>query len=309
MLHLAIVVTSVPEERLLLPSDTRGAWDLMPGPWRVDQRWLGPGEAWEAQVLVPDAAAGAEATRIVRERLAGRRVDVNVVPAGRARRKRLLVADMESTMVEQEFIDELADLKGERLAISAITERAMRGEIDFATSFATRLLRLRGLSVDDMESVYRARLSFMPGAEVLVATMRRHGAYTALVTSGFSYFARRVAERLDFDTWEANFPTVMGGKLDGGWRGRILGPAEKRKALVELTLKRQLASAETLAVGDGSNDVEMIRAAGLGVAFRAKPVLREAAGTLPTGAVVTHGDLTALLYLQGYRREEFARLW
>ena len=308
MLHLAIVVTSVPDERLLFPSDTRGAFDLLPGPWRVDQRWLGEGEAWEAQILVPDEAAGREALRIVRERLAGRRVDINVVPAGRARRKRLLVADMESTIVEQEFIDELAEIASERLAVSAITERAMRGEIDFATSFTSRLLRLRGVSLDDMAHVWLSRASYMPGAEVLVATMRRHGAYAALVTSGFSYFARRVALALEFDTWEANFPTVMAAKLDGGHRGRIVGPAEKAQALLTLTAERGLDARDTLAVGDGANDVAMIRAAGLGVAFRAKPVLREAAAALPTGAVITHGDLTALLYLQGYRREEFARV-
>lgn len=307
MLHLAIVVTSVPDQRLLLPFDTRGAWDLMPGRWRVDQRWLGEGEAWEAQVLVPDADAGREALSIVRERLAGRRVDINVVPASRFRRKRLLVADMESTIVEQEFIDELADLAGERLAVAAITERAMRGEMDFEAALIQRVARLKGLSIDDLEQVYRTRLDLMPGAAELVATMRRDGATTALVTSGFSYFARRIAARLGFDTYESNRTSVLGGRLDGSVMPPVVGPAEKRAALERLAAVHGLAPAETLAVGDGANDIEMIRAAGLGVAFRAKPVLREATAALPTGAVVTHGGLSALLYLQGYRREEFAR--
>ncbi len=306
MIHLAIVVTSVPDERLLLPSDTRAAWDLLPGPWRVDQRWLGEGEAWEAQVLVHDQLAAAEALRIVRERLAGRRVDINVVPAGRARRKRLLVADMESTIVAQEFIDELADLKGERLAIAAITERAMRGELDFATSLTERVHRLRGLGIDDLAHVWRQR-SYMPGAETLIATMRRHGATTALVTSGFSYFARRIAEELGFSTYECNYLVVGGGVLTGDVKRPLLGPSAKRQALANLAAAQGLEHRETLAVGDGANDVEMIRDAGLGVAFRAKPVLREAAAALPTGAVVTHGGLTALLYLQGFRRDEFSR--
>ena len=308
MLHLAIVVTAEPEARLLLPADTRAAWDLMPGPWRVDNRWLGDGEAWECSILVETKEQAAEALTIVRERLAGRRVDINMVPSGKARRKRLLVADMESTIIEQECLDELADFVGKRLLIASITERAMRGELDFEAAIKERVSLLKGLDAEVLEKLYKERVTLMPGATALVATMKKHGATCALVSGGFTYFTLRVAQRLGFDIEQANTLILDKGKIKGTVGEPILGREAKRAALERISGEKNIAPAETLAVGDGANDLDMIRVAGLGVAFRAKPKVREAAAELPNGAVITHGDLTSLLYLQGYRREEFAGL-
>lgn len=304
----AIVVTAEPDARLLTPADTRAAWDLMPGPWRVDCRWLGPGEAWEALVMVETEAQAAEALRIVRERLAGRKVDINMVSGGKSRRKKLLMADMESTIIEQELIDELADYVGQRLLMAAMTERAMRGEIGFEQSLRDRVALLKGLDPDILKTLFDERVTLMPGAAQLVATMKRNGAVTALVSGGFSYFALRVSQRLGFDFEQANTLEIdrASGRIKGTVAEPILGPEAKKAALLRIASEKGMSPQETLAVGDGANDLEMIAAAGLGVAFRAKPKVRDGARMSANGAVIAYGALTALLYLQGYRREEFA---
>jgi phosphoserine phosphatase len=257
--------------------------------------WLSPDEACD--IHFEGAADGALAA--ARDALSGRPVDVNVV-ATALRRKRLLVADMDSTLIEQECIDELADEIGAREAVAAITERAMRGEIDFEPALRERVALLAGLATEVVAGVLANRIGIMPGAQVLVATMRRHGAHTALVSGGFTVFAGPIADRLGFHEHRANILIDEAGAFTGRVAEPVLGRAAKEDALLELTAKLRLDPADTLAVGDGANDIGMLRLAGLGVAFRAKPAVRAAAD-----AVVEHGDLTALLFLQGYRRDEF----
>jgi phosphoserine phosphatase len=226
-------------------------------------------------------------------------IDVNIVPL-RERRKRLLMADMDSTIIQQECIDEMADLFGLKERIAAITERAMRGELDFEAALKERLGLLAGLDEAGLEKVWAERIVLMPGAKALIATMRANGAYTALVSGGFTFFTAKVARTVGFDANRANQLEFSDGRLTGHVVGPILGREAKLAALQELAGLRGLPMSATLAVGDGANDLDMVRAAGLGVAYRAKPkVAAEAA------AAITHGDLTALLYLQGYAQSEF----
>jgi phosphoserine phosphatase len=227
-------------------------------------------------------------------------LDVVVQQAG-ARRKRLLVADMDSTMIGQECVDELADFVGRKAQVAAITERAMRGEIAFAPALRERVALLAGLPAAVVEEVLAKRITLTRGARALVATMRRHGAYTCLVSGGFTLFTQRIAALIGFDENRGNRLVVDDrGRLAGTVAEPILGRDAKRDALDELRARLGLAHDQTLAVGDGANDLDMIDHAGLGVAFRAKPAVAEAAA-----ARIDHGDLTALLYAQGYRRAEF----
>jgi phosphoserine phosphatase len=226
-------------------------------------------------------------------------IDVNVVPS-ELRRKKLLVADMDSTLIEQECLDELAAEVGLRAEVSAITERAMRGEIDFEPALRERVALLKGLSADVPARLVEGRIQVAPGAVVLVATMRSFGAHTVLVTGGFTAFAEPLGSRIGFHEYRANTLDVSDGAFTGGVGEPVLGGNAKEETLTELIARFGLEQAETMAVGDGANDIGMIRRAGLGVAYRAKPVLRAEAD-----AVFDHADLTGLLFLQGYRREEF----
>jgi phosphoserine phosphatase len=228
-------------------------------------------------------------------------VDVVLQPAAH-RRKKLFVADMDSTMIEQECIDELADFAGLKTHVAAITERAMRGEIEFERALRERVALLKGLPVSVIDEVIEKRIRLMPGARALVTTMRKHGAYTCLVSGGFTLFTNRIAAMIGFDENRANKLVIENGKLAGRVEEPILGRKAKLEALKELTARLKLDPADTLAAGDGANDIPMIEAAGLGVAYRAKPAVAAAAQ-----ARIDHGDLTALLYLQGYRREEFVK--
>jgi phosphoserine phosphatase len=231
-------------------------------------------------------------------------VDINVVAGvGPARRKRLLCADMESTIIEQELIDEIACLVGCHAEISAITAAAMRGELDFEGSLVRRVALFAGLEVQRLGPILD-RVTLMPGAEALIRTMRADGATTALITGGFTLFAERIAERLGFDVLVGNVLDIEDGRLTGRVRDPIVGPQGKADALRRLATEGGITLADTLAVGDGANDVGMLAAAGLGVAFRAKPILADRALASEQGAVVVHGDLTALLYLQGYGQAE-----
>ena len=259
----------------------------------------------------PERNPHAVAARVA-SALSGCSVDVAVVAddyatKGRliSRRKRLLVADMESTIIQQEMIDELADYVGLRDKISKITERAMRGELEFEESLRERVALLAGLDARILDEVYDKRVTLMPGAEALVKTMTANGAYCALVSGGFTVFTERIAKRVGFDEHQANVLDVENGKLTGRVKEPILGREAKRGALLRIAKQRRIAIDQTLAVGDGANDLDMIAAAGLGVAFRAKPKVQETARSLSNGAVITHGDLTALLYLQGYNRDQF----
>ena len=296
----ALVLTAPPGAGVLDAGATGLARAQLPKSAIGPERWLGQGEAWE--VLF---AAGPEADRgAIRQRLAAalapRPVDVNIVPGGaRSRRKKLLVADMESTIIQQECLDEIAGRIGLGTRISAITARAMRGELDFAAALRERVGLLRGVDAGVLERVYED-VTLMPGAEILIATMRRNGATCALVSGGFTFFTERIAARLDFDVQQANALDVADGRISGTVADPILGREAKLAALQRLAQERGLDAAETMAVGDGANDLAMIKAAGLGVAFRAKPIVMAEAA-----ACVVHGDLTALLYLQGYTRAEF----
>ncbi|MGD9544736.1 MAG: phosphoserine phosphatase SerB [Methylocystis sp.] len=226
-------------------------------------------------------------------------LDVILQPTSE-RRKRLLVADMDSTMIEQECVDELADLVGLREHVAAITERAMRGEVAFEGALKERVALLAGVTLAQIETLL-TRITLTPGARRLVRTMRAHGAYTALVSGGFTLFTEPVAARIGFHETRANRLEVVDDALTGVVVAPVLGSEAKRRALVELREARALSQDATLAIGDGANDLDMLREAGLGVAFRAKPRVAQAAA-----ARVDHADLTALLYAQGYRREEFA---
>jgi phosphoserine phosphatase len=225
-------------------------------------------------------------------------IDAVTVPAAN-RRKKLLVADMESTMIENEMLDELADFLGLREKIAGITARAMNGEIDFEAALKARVELLKDLPVSTLDEAAK-RIEYMPGGATLVATMKKHGAYCALVSGGFTYFTRMVRERLGFDFDAANTLTIQGTALAGTVGLPILGREAKLSTLRRLCGERGLVPGDAIAVGDGANDLPMLQAAGLGVAFHAKPIV---AAQVP--ARIRNGDLTALLYLQGYRRSDF----
>ena len=296
----ALVLTSPPARPSLSEFAVARAFSVIPEQQRRGQRWLAPGEAWEAEFATNDVGAPRHVRDEATFALKGLTLDVNVVVAEPAtRRNRLLVADMESTIIMQECLDELADFVGMRPRIAAITERAMRGELDFEAALKERVALLAGLDESVLETVYNERVSLMPGAATLIATMKRSGATCALVSGGFTFFTERIARRLGFDHAQGNRLEIAGGKLTGRVIPPILGRDAKLAALERYKAELGLSRALTMAVGDGANDLEMIRAAGLGVAFRAKPVVAEAADV-----AITHGDLTALLYIQGYARDE-----
>ncbi len=261
------------------------------------ERWLSPGRALDiyfdhqpAQVL-----------ERARHHFGNQPVDVNVVPTAN-RRKKLLIADMDSTIIDVECLDELADMAGLKPVISAITERAMRGELDFESALRERVAMLKGLELAALEKVYAERIRLNPGARILLATMRKHGAHTMLVSGGFRYFTSRVAEAAGFHHEQANELLHDGAALTGEVADPILGREAKLAALEKAVADLGLTANDALAVGDGANDLAMIQRAGLGVAYYAKPVVAAAAA-----ASIAHGDLTGLLYLQGYADEEFVR--
>jgi phosphoserine phosphatase len=228
------------------------------------------------------------------------RIDV-IVQGEAGRRKRLLIADMDSTMITVECIDELADYAGIKAQVAEVTERAMRGELPFEEALAERVALLKGLEEDVLGRCYEERVRMTPGAEAFVRTMQRDGAYCLLVSGGFEFFANRVAKTLGFDRAISNALPVSAGRLTGEVQPPIVGAERKRRALLDAAAEREVELAETLAVGDGANDIPMIEAAGLGVAYRAKPAVANAAA-----ARIDHNDLHALLYAQGYSRSEWA---
>jgi phosphoserine phosphatase len=261
-------------------------------------RILDPGIA----VDIPFTPGGADDKAVaerLRTALAGAPIDVVVQPEA-TRRKRLFVADMDSTMIGQECIDELADYAGLKAHVAAITERAMRGEIAFEPALRERVALLEGLPVAVVDEVLEQRITLTPGGRALVGTMRRHGGYACLVSGGFTLFTGRVAALIGFDENRGNTLMVDGHAFTGRVAEPILGREAKLATLLELRERLGLAPHETLAAGDGANDLAMIEAAGMGVAYHAKPKVADAAH-----ARIDHGDLTALLYLQGYARAEF----
>jgi phosphoserine phosphatase len=226
-------------------------------------------------------------------------IDVVVQPIA-TRRKKLFLADMDSTMIGQECIDELADFAGLKEHVAKITERAMRGEIAFEPALRERVALLKGLPVTVVDEVLEKRITPTPGGRELVMTMRAHGAYTCLISGGFTLFTNAVAAKIGFQENRANELVVRDGKFIGEVKEPILGRATKLATLIELTESFDLDDIDTMVAGDGANDLGMIENAGIGVAYHAKPAVAAAAA-----ARIDHGDLTALLYAQGYRREEF----
>ncbi|WGD28757.1 phosphoserine phosphatase SerB [Ancylobacter sp. WKF20] len=261
-------------------------------------------DAGEARVLNPGIAAefavGPDADIVaLRAALDGRPLDVALVPAA-GRRKKLFLADMDSTMIGQECIDELADYAGMKAHVAEITERAMRGEIAFEPALRERVALLKGLPLAVVDEVIAERIRLTPGGTELVRTMKANGAHTLLVSGGFTLFTQRVAAMIGFHADRANVLVTDGDAFAGLVEEPILGREAKLAALVEMRETLGLEPADTMAVGDGANDLAMIGEAGFGVAYHAKPAVAAAARFS-----INHGDLTALLYLQGYAADEF----
>ena len=248
--------------------------------------------------LAPDEAAEFAVTQLpvnfdeVRRNLADQ-VDLNILPA-QNRRKKMLLADMDSTMIEQECIDELADEAGIKERVREITARAMNGELDFEEALRARVAMLKGQPETIMDKVMRERITYMPGGQELLDGMREGGAYLALVSGGFTAFTANVAAHLGFDEHRANTLLVRDGHLTGQVGEPILGREAKVQALMEITARLGLTPMDVLAVGDGANDLGMLGRAGMGVALHAKPVVQAECALR-----INHGTLKALLYLQG----------
>jgi phosphoserine phosphatase len=299
MTHVATLISS-PGAAALDAAALARAREALPSP--AAPRWL----AERIAADVPFSPSGENDNRDgvwadrVRASLSARPIDVVVQPNA-GRRKRLLVADMDSTMIGQECIDELADRVGLKARVAAITKRAMRGDVAFEPALRERVALLSGLAVTIVADVIAERIRLTPGGRTLVATMRANGAHTCLVSGGFTLFSEPIAAMIGFDENRANRLVVADGRLAGRVEEPILGREAKLAALEDLTARLGLAPGATLAVGDGANDLAMLLGAGLGVAYHANPMV-----AVQAQARIDHGDLTALLYIQGYRREEFA---
>jgi len=303
MFYVATLI-SAPNRPTVTDALARRAARYLPHGRPVD--WLAPGVALDIAFLVEDAEPGDVPALLkdmagdLRDIIGGDPVDVVIQPQDN-RRKKLLVADMDSTMIAQECIDELADYAGLKSRVAAITERAMRGELAFEPALRERVALVKGVPASVIDRIIDERIRLTPGGPTLVATMRAHGAYTCVVSGGFTAFTARLAAMIGFDEQRANtLLTDARGNLTGEVAEPILGRDAKLQALLELRERFKPSPEDTLAVGDGANDAPMIMAAGLGVAFHGKPAAVDAAT-----ARIDHGDLMALLYAQGYRREEF----
>jgi len=294
---MSLVATLIcnPADPALDSTVVDGARAILPSPGQA--QWL------FNEVAVDIPFAGSDDIREIESRLRAARgdlpIDIVVQPQA-TRRKKLFLADMDSTMIGQECVDELADFAGLKAHVAAITERAMRGEIEFEPALRERVALLKGLPVSVVDEVLKNRITPTPGGREVVATMRAHGAWTCLISGGFTLFTNAVAAMIGFQENRANALKIEQGKLTGEVAEPILGRAAKLATLVELRESFDLDNVDTLVVGDGANDLGMIQQAGLGVAYHAKPAVAAAAA-----ARIDHGDLTALLYAQGYRRDEF----
>jgi phosphoserine phosphatase len=259
--------------------------------------WLADGIACDLEL--PAGASMPETEAALREVVALEPVDI-VIQDAATRRKKILIADMDSTMIDQECIDELADEVGIKAEVATITARSMNGEIAFEPALRERVALLAGLQTAVIDRIIKRRITLAAGAVELVRTMRAHGAYTALVSGGFISFTQPIAGQIGFHENRANRLLEADGKLTGFVAEPILGRTAKADALKEISARLDLSPADAIAVGDGANDLDMLRLAGTGVALHAKPVVAAEAKVR-----IDHGDLTALLYMQGFRCEEF----
>lgn len=298
----ALVLTAAPGSQAISTTLAAAAGTLASGVGDVlGQRWLAPAEALWIDFASSEDLDLSSLVAPVGALVGTALVDVNAIAADYAyTRRKLLVADMDSTLIEQECIDEMAAMFGLKDQISTITERAMNGELDFEAALRARLGLLKGLEEAVLQQVFDQRISLMPGAATLVATMRANGAFTAIVSGGFTFFTSQVRAALGADADHSNTLAMLDGKLTGDVIGPILGKDTKKAWLEHYTQAGSLQVPQTLAVGDGANDLAMLQAAGLGVAYRAKPVVAAQAQ-----AAINHCDLTGLLYLQGYHVSEF----
>lgn len=299
MQPFAIVFTCAPARQSLTANLLARLDALRDLPGSSEPVWLNPGIACEIHVTTgTDTIKALRDT--IRTELAAHEIDVNAVANDRFRRKSLLLADMDSTIIQQECIDEIAEFAGAGARVRDITERAMRGELDFEDALRERVGLLQGLHRTELSRALDERIEVMPGARILVATMAANGAHCALVSGGFTFFTARIAATVGFHENRANRLRFRDDTLTGEVEEPILGRAAKLDALRELIATKGLDRRQSLAVGDGANDLAMIGHAGLGVAYRAKPIVAAEAD-----AAIRYCDLTALLYLQGYATDDF----
>ena len=293
-----VTILNAPGQASFSDADAKAVHDALKaaGAHPATPAWLDPGVALDVPLGRLDPAAAAA---VVWNALSGARIDVVVQPVA-DRRKRLLVADMDSTIIGQECLDELATRIGFGERVAALTERAMRGEIDFAAALTERVALFRAQPVALLERTFAEAVTLNRGARTLTATMHKHGAHCALVSGGFTFFTSRVAKAAGFDSFIGNEFDIRDGKLTGRIQGPIAGADAKRERLTQLLTELGIAREQTMGLGDGANDIPMLQAAGLGVAYHAKPKVRAA-----VAARIDYGDLTAALFIQGYRRDEF----
>lgn len=292
---LVATLISHPDRALLQPSLADKASRALGASGIV---WLADGIACD--IALPSGLAAEAASQALTSALSGEPIDF-AVQDNATRRKKILIADMDSTMIDQECIDELADEIGVKDRVADITARSMNGEIAFEPALRERVALLAGLDASVIDGIIKNRLTLASGGKTLVATMKAHGAYSALVSGGFDVFTSRIAAMLGFDENRANHLIETDGRLTGQVSEPILGRAAKAVALDEISARLGLTPDDAIAVGDGANDLDMIRLSGTGVALHAKPSVAAEAKIR-----IDHGDLTALLYLQGYRQEQFA---
>lgn len=259
--------------------------------------WLAEAEACDLLLDSPLPASGI--AEKAREVFSGTHVDV-VCTRVKGRRKKLLISDMDSTVINQECIDELGDVFGVGSQIKEITKAVVDGKISFSSALRQRLALMKGMDQTLLQKVYDDRITLKKGARTLVQTMRKHGAYCILVSGGFSFFTQRIAKRIGFHDHQANELIFEDGSLTGEVSEPILGRSAKLETLKKLCIEHNLTPDDVIAVGDGANDVKMIEAAGLGIAFHGTGSLKKQAN-----AYIDHGKLTTLLYVQGFTKEQF----
>jgi len=297
-MQYVLTITCNPGKRILSDAHANQARASLSaqGAFGIDASWLSAGRALDAIFEAPDVDRAANA---VRAALAGLAADINIQPLA-GRRKQLLIADMDSTIITEESLDALADFIGIKDQVAPVTARAMRGEIDFDTALRDRVRLLAGQPTSLLDRLLEERIHLTGGAETLVRTMAANGAFTALVSGGFTFVTEAVAAKVGFATHRGNVLLTRDGAMTGEVGEPILGKEAKLESLGEFCAVQGLTLDQTMAVGDGANDIPMLGGAGTGVAFHAKPAVAATARF-----TVDHGDLTALLYLQGYQDSDF----